>query len=184
MLTAMRTLRVRRLLVAVGCALGVALASACGGGGGAASVPQQPTITTQSIANGTLSAGGAGGSLVKMQFSGAIAADETATVSTNVPAEVLALETGHVIGDGFTLTIGPQPVTALFDKCGGLSAGPSGELTQNAQFVLYDASLSPPSRVTTITLIGPHTVVICVSPPPPVPQALIAGHRYVAVFEV
>src|ERR1700694_1220712 len=103
----------------------------CAGGGGGASIPQQPKVTTQSIASGKLTAGGGGGATIVLECGGSVATDETETVSSDVPADVMALESGHVIADGFTLSLGPQAVTLVLDRCGAFSGGPIYSLSLN-----------------------------------------------------
>jgi hypothetical protein len=159
--------------------------SGCGGGGGGSSIAPPPT-TTQSIANGRLTAAAANGATMSLQFSGTVAADETATVTGEIPPEIRALETGHNVGSGATLTLGPQPVTLLLDRCGtAFSGGLDIELSLNPKIVVYDSSTAPASLVASVSPVTPHQATLCSgTPPAPPTQTLLPGRRYAVVIEV
>jgi hypothetical protein len=163
----------------------MAVAGCSGGSSGGGAVPQPPAITTQSIASGRLTAPASNGSTMTLNFTGPIPSDETATVTTDVPAEVIALESGHTIGAGATVTIGPQAVAVVLDRCsGGFAGGPEITLSNNPNIVFYDASVSPPVRVASVAPITLHQVVICSFGTTPPTQTLLPARRYVVVLEV
>jgi hypothetical protein len=165
--------------------LGAALVAAagCSGGGTSSTGPPVAQTTTQSIASGTLTAVGTNNATFTMTFRGTLSPDETATVTSAIPAEVMALETGHVVGAGFTVTLGPQPVSVVLDRCaGGFSGGSLALSSQN--IVYYDASASPPSAVATVAPVGPHQVAVCTSPAFAPVQTLLPARSYVVVVEI
>jgi hypothetical protein len=163
----------------------LALCGCGGGGGGGAAMPPPPTTTTQSIAGGTLTAPATNGASWTMKFSGTIPADETATVTSQIPNEIVGLESGHTVGAGFTITVGPGPVDAVLDVCGGgFSGGSVLSSSNNPVIVFYDAGRAPAIWVAKVFLATPHSAVLCVNRPPPGAQTLVPGRQYVVLEEV
>ena len=157
----------------------------CGGGSSSSAAPQPPAITTQSITNGTLTAPASNGSSLTLNFTGAIPADETATVTTDVPAEVMALESGHTVAAGATVMVGPQAVAVVLDRCRSwFGGGPAITLSPNPNVIFYDASVSPPAKVASVAPITLHQVVVCSFGTPPPTQTLLPARRYAVVLEV
>lgn len=162
-----------------------ALISLAGCGGGGSTAPAPPPITTLSIANGQMTAPASNGSTLTLNFSGTVPADETATVSTEIPFEVLALESGHTIGAGATVTFGPQAVVVVLDRCrGGFGGGLAITLSLNPIINFYDTSVSPPVKVASVAPVTPHQVVICTFGTIPPTQTLLPARRYAVVIEV